>query len=235
MLVLSLDTSTPTGSVALLEGDEVLGRAWAEVKGKHGEHLIETLAACLEAAGRTLADVELLAVGIGPGSFTGVRVGVATVKGLALSRGLPLVGVVSLAAIARGTRARDGAVAPIVHAHRGEVYAALYTCGEDGPMERLAPFHALPVEAAARLRQAADGRALLAVGDGYRRFEEALGPALGPHETAPETSDLPSAEAVAREGLRRFRTHGPDDTARLEPLYVRPSDAKLPAIPLDVG
>jgi hypothetical protein len=72
------------------------------------------------------------------------------------------------------------------------------------------------------------------VGDGYRRFETQLAEALGHHEPGAEALDLPPAEAVAREGLKRFRAAGPDDTAALEPLYVRPSDAKLPAVPLEV-
>jgi tRNA A37 threonylcarbamoyladenosine modification protein TsaB len=122
----------------------------------------------------------------------------------------------------------------MVHAHRGEIYAAVYERATEGPSEILAPFHALPAEAAARIREAAGERELLAVGDGYRRFEEVLTPALGRCEVGGDELDLPPAEAVAREGLKRFRAQGPDDTAALEPLYVRPSDAKLPAVPLEV-
>jgi len=234
MLILALDTSTPVGSVALLSDETVLARASADVKGQHGELLIGTIARCLEEGGRTLADVDLLAVGIGPGSFTGVRVGVATVKGLALSNGLPLIGVVSLVAMARSVGPGEGVVAPLVHAHRGEVYAAVYRRDDAGPQILVEPFNALPAEAARQIREAAGGAPLLVLGDGYRRYAAAFGEHLGVFDAAPEAHDAPDAAAIGLEGRRRFVADGPDDTAALEPLYVRPSDAKLPATPLEV-
>jgi tRNA threonylcarbamoyladenosine biosynthesis protein TsaB len=234
MLILALDTSTAVGSVALLADDEVLARASASVKGQHGELLIGTIACCLEEAGRTLSEVELLAVGIGPGSFTGVRVGVATVKGLAVSRGVPLIGVVSLAAMARGVGEGDGVVAPLVHAHRGEVYAALYSRGPEGPEPLLDPWSALPGVAAERIREAAVDRRVTLVGDGVRRYGPEIGAIVAGAVLSGPDLDAPSAVSVAFEGRRLFLARGPDDTAALEPLYVRPSDAKLPATPLVV-
>ncbi|MBW2464255.1 MAG: tRNA (adenosine(37)-N6)-threonylcarbamoyltransferase complex dimerization subunit type 1 TsaB [Deltaproteobacteria bacterium] len=240
MLVLALDTSTPTGSVALLEDEALLSEASAEVKGRHGELLIGTISGVLEAARRTIREVELVAVGIGPGSFTGVRIGVATAKGLAYANGTALVGVVSLQAVARGLGAMSGdadrgaLLVPLAHAHRGEVFGAVYRQSPAGPEEILAPFHALPVDAARAVTGAAAGAPLLVTGDGYRLFQEQFQGILGDATIADESFDLPTGAAIGREGRRAFLARGPDDPALLEPLYVRPSDAKLPATPLRI-
>ncbi|RLB54956.1 MAG: tRNA (adenosine(37)-N6)-threonylcarbamoyltransferase complex dimerization subunit type 1 TsaB [Deltaproteobacteria bacterium] len=240
MLVLALDTSTPTGSVALLDDEALLAEASAEVKGRHGELLISTIAGVLEAARRTIREVELVAVGIGPGSFTGVRIGVATAKGLAFANGVPLVGVVSLQAMARGLGANAGDAAadallvPLAHAHRGEVFGAVYRPSSEGLEEVLAPFHALPLDAARAVTDAAAGAPLLVTGDGYRLFREQFQGALGDATIADESFDLPTGAAIGHEGRRAFLARGPDNPALLEPLYVRPSDAKLPATPLRI-
>lgn len=234
MLTLALDTSTPTGSVALLEEEALLAEASAEVKGRHGELLIGTIAGVLEAAGRTMAQVDLIAVGIGPGSFTGVRIGVATAKGLSFANGVPLVGVVSLRAIACGLGPGEGCVAPLAHAHRGEVFGAVYRRGPGGPEEVLAPFHALPPAASRAVLDAAAGEPLLIAGDGYRQFEDQFEGPLAAAAKASPALDLPSGVSVGREGRRAFLADGPDDPALLEPLYVRASDAKLPVTPLKI-
>jgi tRNA threonylcarbamoyladenosine biosynthesis protein TsaB len=231
MLTLALDTSTSVGSVALVADETVLARASATVKGQHGELLMGTIARCLEEAGRALPEVDLLAVGIGPGSFTGVRVGVATVKGLAVARGLPLVGVSSFAAMARGVGHGDGLVAVFAHAHRADVYAALYTPGPGGPEPLLDPFSSSPSAALERIREAAAGRLVTLLGDGLRLYRTEVLAVLVGAELSTADLDAPDAVSVALEGRRRFLTHGPDDTALLDPLYVRPSDAEPPVTP----
>lgn len=228
MRILALDTSTLVGTVAVLADGELRAEWSASVRASHGETLLPRLARTLEEAGLALADVDLFAVGIGPGSFTGVRIGVATAKGLALAEQKPLVGVTSLRVLARGMPGALRAIA--VDAHKGEVYCALYALGDDGVLhERVAPFHAPPERAARALREAAEDARVVIAGNGIARYGEALMSPLGPHfSRAPSYCDVPRAACLAHEAEVAFAQHGPSDLARLEPLYVRPSDAKLP-------
>ena len=215
--MLALDTSTEVGSVAVLRGDTLLAERAARVRARHGETLLPHCRGALADAGAVLGDVGLLVVGVGPGSFTGTRIGLATVKGLALAGGPPVVGISSLAALAMAAAPRLAA-AGITLAGRGAVFAAGYA--GDGS-ELLAPFEASPGEAGARLRDAGIRHA---AGSGAR---------LAGFDTA-SVLDVPRAAYLALRGVARFAASGADPLASLEPVYVRPSDAKLPAAPLRV-
>ena len=222
-----MDTSTDLGSVAVVIDGALCAELGAKVRARHGETLLPLIGAALDHAGLAKEDVELIAVGVGPGSFTGTRIGLATAKGLAHALDRPLVGVSSLRAIAR---AAPGAwVVPVVDAHKGEVYAAAYERAGAGLLERVAPFHALPSEAFATLRAALPSAGVVAsvvtCGSGLRRYPEAVDPAL---EILPPLFDAPRAAILALEAEERLAAHGPDDRAALEPLYVRGADAVLP-------
>lgn len=229
MRILAVDTSTFVGTVAVLRDGELLSESSASVRASHGETLLPRLALALEQAELKLADIDMFAVGLGPGSFTGVRIGVATAKGLALAEQKPLVGVTSLRVIARGMAAGTlRAVA--VDAHKGEVYCALYELAEDGALEELVPpFHEAPALAAQRLRAAAGDRRLAIAGNGIVRYgQELLAPLEGAVMRAAAFCDVPRAACLAHEAELSFAIAGPSDLSRLEPLYVRASDAKLP-------
>lgn len=229
MRILAVDTSTFLGSVALLEDGALLAEQAASVRAAHGETLLPHLKGCLAAAKLALSDVDLFAVGIGPGSFTGVRIGVATLKGLALAEGTPLVGVSSLRAIARGIDAGAALRVSVIDAYKGEVYCGAYSLDAGGALvEKLAPFHAQPAIAAARLAEAAGDGPIWAAGDGLTRYPEAFVSLGDRFHRAPPFCDGPRGACVAHEAALRFAASGPDDLARLEPTYLRPSDAKLP-------
>jgi tRNA threonylcarbamoyladenosine biosynthesis protein TsaB len=172
-------------------------------------------------------------VGLGPGSFTGVRIGVATAKGLALAQQKPIVGVSSLRMLARGFTSGPGLCAPLLDAHKGEVYAALYGHDAQGELsERLAPCNAPPAEAARRLLAAAQGAPLALAGNGLARYQSELFSLLGAQALrAPRFCDAPRAACLAHEAALKLVAHGPDDLATLAPLYLRESDAKLPKQP----
>jgi tRNA threonylcarbamoyladenosine biosynthesis protein TsaB len=238
MLVLALDTSTFLGTVAVVRDGELLAEISASVRASHGETLLPHVQRALELANVKLGQVDLLAVGIGPGSFTGVRIGVASAKGLALAEQKPLVGVTSLRTLARGMGAADGLAVPVLVAHKGEVYCAAYGRDEQGELvEELAPFHAAPAVAAQRLRATAQARTLWIAGDGLGRYRDAFVNPLGkPARRAPRYCDYPRAACLAHEAERAFECRGADDLAALEPMYLRPSDAKLPGgVGLDVS
>ncbi len=223
-----MDTSTELGSVAVVVESELRSEIAARVRARHGETLLPLIEEALSHAGLARADIDLLATGIGPGSFTGTRIGVATAKGLAIALDRPLMGVVSLTAIARAAPGR--LVVPIVDAHKGEVYLSVHerppAGNSAGTVERLGPIHAPPAEAAARVRELTD-QPLVLVGSGLRRYPELI-EALAPAEILPPLFDAPRAAVIAMEAEACFQARGADDRAALEPLYVRPSDAVLP-------
>jgi tRNA threonylcarbamoyladenosine biosynthesis protein TsaB len=219
--------------VAVLRDGELLAEWSGWVRATHGETLLPHVARTVELAGVAFESIDALAVGVGPGSFTGVRIGVATAKGLALAQRKPIVGVSTLRVLARGCVAGPGLVAPLLDAHKGEVYAGLYALDEQGELcERLAPFHAAPEEAARRLRAAAGPSPVALAGSGLARYQDALLSALGePARRAPRFCDAPRAACLAHEAARQLAMRGPDDLAALAPLYFRESDAKLPKQP----
>lgn len=233
--VLAVDTSSDIGSVAVVCDAELAAEQAFRGRARHGERLLGHIEHALEAAEVPLGEIDLLAVGLGPGSFTGLRVGLATIKGLALSCGHPVVGIPSLEVLARGLGpALAGAVAvPVVEAHRGEVFAAAYGSPPADPSPLIPPFHATPADAARHLRERLGDRSLVLCGSGARGHADELAEHLAPAVAlAPPLWDAPRAAVLATLAEAEHARRGPCDLLRLEPLYVRPSDAKLPARPL---
>ncbi len=199
MNVLGLDTATSSSAAALLLADGQTGEARDDPNpGAHPGHatrLLELARVLLDRAGLGWEDLERIAVGVGPGTFTGLRVGIATARGLAQSLGVELVGVSSLQALARSALERQDAdtgladprapvVLSVIDARRGEVFAAAYETGEDAAPRVLRAAAALAPERLADLVRQLRGDAVaqrrqwLAVGDGavrYRAHLEAAG------------------------------------------------------------
>ncbi|HEX8074900.1 MAG TPA: tRNA (adenosine(37)-N6)-threonylcarbamoyltransferase complex dimerization subunit type 1 TsaB [Thermoleophilaceae bacterium] len=171
MNLLGLDTSTPASAACVLRAD---GQAFEVVPAvaelaaapAHSRDLLTRVAEAMDRAGLDYPDLGAVAVGAGPGSFTGLRVGIATARGLAKAHGLELRPVSSLAALAAGIDAPERL--PLIDARRGEVFAALHGAGG----ERWAPFAAAPAELVERVREV--GANPLAAGDGSLRFRELL-------------------------------------------------------------
>jgi tRNA threonylcarbamoyladenosine biosynthesis protein TsaB len=223
--VLGIDTSTAHASVALTRREEVL-RERAEGpdeagRPRHAELLLEAIEACIAEAGGWRV-VGSIAVGLGPGSFTGLRIGIATAKALAQARELPIAGVSSLAALARAigehSEAEGRPRMPVSDARRGQAFAAIY--GADGGEAR-GPFLAEPeelAEAAASL----DGPAL-AAGEGSVRFRAELEAA---DAVVPPDGD-PVHRVAARHICALGATAEQSVPERIEPIYLRAPDAKI--------
>jgi tRNA threonylcarbamoyladenosine biosynthesis protein TsaB len=219
--VLALETSTKVGSVALFEEGQLITSFAGGVDARHGDTLVPMIEKALVEAGWQVSDLALVAVGLGPGSFTGTRIAAACAKGLHVAAKVPLVGVSSFAALARrALQVKSGSVGVVADAGRGAVFAALYT--EDGIAGTT--FEASPEAAVERL-----GGADYFVGSAVLRYEERFARTLGAE------FDQPRAEEVGVVGLELYGHRGADDASSLEPLYVRGSDAKLPATPLKVS
>lgn len=224
MVVLGMDTATADAVVGVARGGEILRDAAVEPdadgRPRHSRVLLAEVERCAEAAGGWSA-VDRIAVGTGPGSYTGLRIGIATARGLAQARGLPLVGVSSLAALAHGMAGHPEAIArrllPVLDARRGQVFAALYE--RDG-VEVWEPLVADPASLAGRLRELE--ASLLAAGDGAVRFRaelEAAGVTVAPSED-------PVHRIYAQDvcALGESTAEAPPD--QIEPVYLRPPDAK---------
>jgi tRNA threonylcarbamoyladenosine biosynthesis protein TsaB len=222
-VILGLDTATPaTVAAAWAPGTEGVERRDDPAPGerpRHAERLLPLLEAALAAAGGDWADVERLAVGVGPGGFTGLRIGIATARALAQARELPLAPVSSLEALARGAEEAEAAagrpVAAVIDARRGEAYAAAWAEGA----EVLPPAAYAPDALAARLPAGT-----LAAGDGAIRFRavlEAAG-ATVPADGAP--AHRVSALWVCRLGAQA----APAGRDALLPDYRREPDAVPP-------
>ncbi len=240
MLVLALDTSTPAGSVALTRDAELLGCRSGDPARTHGERLPGDLLALLAEHGLAVGDVDVFAACCGPGSFTGLRVGLATVQALALVNGRQLVTVPTLEAVARAARpATDGATpAPLVgawmNAHRGEVFAALYeappAAGAEPLAELAAPVAAAPEVVARRWAELlrGDGRQVAVIGDAVEPARPLLERELDCSLLLGE--NLPPLAPIAAELAAAGRTAGSPHAAR--PVYVRRPDAELARLKL---
>jgi tRNA threonylcarbamoyladenosine biosynthesis protein TsaB len=216
--LLGLDTSTPAASACVLRADgqafevapaaERLARPPA-----HAAELMPAVAQAMERAGAGWSDLDAIAVGVGPGAFTGLRIGIATARALATAAGLALRPVSSLAALAAGI---DAPVRlPLIDARRGEVFAALF----DGGRELWQPFAAAPEDLIGRLREG--GFTPLAAGDGSLRFRGMLEEAGIPVE--PEDSE---AHVVRALHICRLGEGAPDESPEaVLPEYLREPDA----------
>jgi tRNA threonylcarbamoyladenosine biosynthesis protein TsaB len=219
---LGIETATPIASAAVVDGDGILAERTLRAPGSHAQTLLQLADDVLSAAAVPLDSLDLLAVSIGPGSFTGLRIGLSVAKGLALARGLAVVGVPTLEAYARAAGRRPGAICPVLDARKGEVYAAAFGWHGDALLQRAAPRATAPEQFAETL----SGPCTL-LGDGVDAYFDRWRAALGDRATLIRFADLaPSAVIVARLGIARAAAVGGDDLADLEPEYCRVSEAE---------
>jgi len=224
MKVLALETSTRVGSAAILEDEKLLYEIVHGGKESHSRKILPSVRMILEAAGVALEEIDGFAVGIGPGSFTGLRIGLGAVKGLAFSFGRPLIGVSSLEALAMNLRGSPYILCPMLDARKGEVYAALYRFGRNGHLVRLAKEAVLAPE---RLLKGMKSEKIVFLGDGALLYRELIMQTM--KNRAIFVQDLlsyPSAASVGLLALGRFKEGRFDDINALEPRYLRVSDAE---------
>lgn len=225
MIVLGIETATWVGSVGVWADGEERAEVSRRVAHSHGASLLGLIEEALAAGGIAREEVDAVAVSLGPGSFTGLRIGLATAKGLAFAGGTALVGVPTLDALAVTAGARPGEkVCAVLDARKHQLFGAFYRMRSDGRLERLGPDMALaPEELAVQVTAPC-----VVVGDGLDAYGGALRRLLPAQvRCLPASTHHPRGGAVARLGAERLRCGDVDDPGRLEPIYARASDAEL--------
>ncbi len=223
MLVLGVETSTMQGSVALVGGHRLLSEYTLNVEATHSERLLPAIERMLRDAGIGLDALGGIAVSIGPGSFTGLRIGLSTVKGLAYATGLPVAGVPTLEAMAWTVPFVRHQVCPVLDARKQEVYAALFRF-DHGVLVRIMPEAALAPELLCRKIR----RPTLFLGDGLEAYGELFRRLLADKLLVPPLASRGArAGCVAELGRQRLLRGERDASASLTPRYLRPSEAEL--------
>lgn len=222
MPLLALDTATLVSSVALATRDRLLAELTLQIKKTHSERLMPHIEQLLALAETDRRAIEAVAVSIGPGSFTGLRIGLATAKALAYALSIPLVGVPTLAALAFGCSAPGALLAPTMDAQKGNIYLALYRRG-DGGLDEVAPPRVLASEEAAG-ELASRREPVLILGEAVELYADAFRrqglPLAAPHIA------MPRAANVAMLAFHLLDAGVHHDVMTLEPLYIRRSEAE---------
>ncbi len=222
MKILSLDSSATVATVALCEDEKLLAESTLNNGNTHSETLLPMIEALLRSYGITVREVDLFAASSGPGSFTGVRIGAATLKGLAFGSGKPCLGVSTLEAIAENLTVRAGLICPVMNARRSQVYTALFR--SDGTtLTRLRDDEAISIEELDGILSTY-GEAVSFCGDGVGVTLPALKKTVA--LPVPDRLLHQSAYSVAQVALRAYRTGVRTNDAEFTVTYLRPSQAE---------
>ena len=227
MLILALDSTAQVGSVALCEEETLIAEFTVNTGHTHSETLLPMVEAALKIAGYTVDDVDLFVCTAGPGSFTGVRIGAATVKGIAFGKDKPCIGVSTPEALALNGVALGGVLCPAMNARRQQVYNALFDC--DGrEITRLCEDRALAItELGDELAEKYPDRPVYLMGDGAKLVYDSLHETLGERLVMlPERLIHQSGYNTALCGLKLWREGVRTTDFELVPVYLRPSQAE---------
>ena len=236
MRILAVDTATSVSSVAFLENGKLTAEASSppakpsglivSVKSNHSEAILPLIQSVLDNAQRRFSDVDAIAVSIGPGSFTGLRIGLALVKGIAYDCNLPVVGVSSLEAQAARVAEFSGTICPLLDARKNELYAALFD-QQEGKLVRCSADQAIAVSELGNLVGAIPETARIAfVGNGAERYREQVLDVLhGRAQIINEACGCSAAGGVARVALERLAVAPGTPLGQLVPLYFGASQA----------
>lgn len=225
MKILAFDSTARVATVAVCENEHALALYSIDNGRTQSELLLPMAENILASLGLSFSDIDLYAVSVGPGSFTGVRIGASVVKGLAFGSNTPCAAVSTLEALAENLAGLDGYIVPVMDARRSQVYTAIFKSTADG-VTRLGPDEALPLtELATRLLALGEGRIYL-VGDGYTLAHATLTSLGVTLASVPEGLRLQSAASVARVGYRLYEAGLAVSDLSLSPTYLRMPQAE---------
>lgn len=230
MLVLGIEAATPVATVGLVDGEKVLAERLINNGRTHSINLLPMIKALLEDAGVEPGSLDGIAVSSGPGSFTGLRIGLATAKTLAQVWEIPVVGVSTLDVLAHGLHANAAVICPILNARKNEVYTAVYRINQDLLPECLLGPLAVSIENLVDILQMDNGYSglVMFLGDGVPVYQEKILTYLGSRAIfAPPALSFPRGAVAAQIGLKLLKKGLAVNPLELLPEYIRLSEAEL--------
>ncbi len=227
MNILAIDTSTSLAGIAIAVDEQIVAESLLNTNRTLSARLIPEIVRLLESAGLAIADIDIFASSIGPGSFTGVRGGVATIQGLAMAVGKPCAGYSSLAMLAMNFSLQATLICPMLDARKSELYAALYDCSYPLPSPRINDCVLSPTALLDQIAATTD-QPVIFVGDGARLYHNLIAERLGDQAIfAPFPLHTPHAANGVLLALHAFRNSKLLEPSQLLPVYLRASDAEL--------
>lgn len=224
MKILAIETATVAGSVAIVDDiSGLIGEVRVDVKIAHSERLMPSIEWLLNSSGLSIREIDAFAVSIGPGSFTGLRIGLSTAKGFAYATGKPLVPVPTLDAFARTLPFCKYMICPMLDARRNEIYTGLYRW-EDGICRKIVSETAIsPEELLKQIKEP-----VVLMGEGIKRYRDLITDTLGDYAIfAPPSKMSPAASEVAGLAMEMLGLGIITDPVTLTPFYIRKSEAEL--------
>ncbi|MBR4836210.1 MAG: tRNA (adenosine(37)-N6)-threonylcarbamoyltransferase complex dimerization subunit type 1 TsaB [Clostridia bacterium] len=225
MKILAFDGTAKAATVAVTEGEKILGYYTIDNGLTQSELLLPMAENLLKSLNLSFSDIEMYATSVGPGSFTGVRIGVSLIKGLAFGRNIPSAGVSTLEALAENLVPLKGIIVPTMDARRNQVYSAIFRC--DGEkLERLTEDRAIALSDLAEELRQYEGESIYISGDGYNVTWRALSAAGITLTKTPELLILQNAVSVARVANRMHERGETVSDIELSPVYLRMPQAE---------
>ena len=222
MKILGVDTSTPIGSIALVDSDHLVAEHTLNIVQAHSSRLMPAIDSVLKWGNITVDGLDGCAVGIGPGSFTGTRIGVTTIKSICYAVDKPIISVSTLEAIAYNLRGSNGIICPLLDARRSEIYGAIFEA--NAKWDRLSEDLCLPIEAfLERIKaETTSNCAINFVGDGLETYGDIVRENLGERaRLADAIFNVPRGATIAHLGAQRLQAGDTDSYWTLVPNYVR--------------
>lgn len=228
MICLSIETSTKTCSVALVKDNNTLGEVIINTEVTHSQKLLPSVDMLLNLAEITLQDIDLIGVAVGPGSFTGLRIGIATAKGLAYGRKIPVMSVSTLEALAHTTGTTKGPqncyIVPILNARRNQVYTGIFNPNKE--YQQILEDSVIKLDELIEELKKLQG-SFTFTGDGVPAFKERIVEQLGEQaQFMPNFNCLPRAAAVGQLAIQKFNQNGGQNPYEIKPEYLRLSEAE---------
>lgn len=224
MRILGIDTSTPCGGVGLIDQGEILSDYLLNIPVTHSERLLEAIETVLKGARLKIENLDGWAISLGPGSFTGLRIGVSTIKGLALATEKPVVGVSTLDVLASQITPTYHLICPILDARKKEVYAAFYQYDQNNSLKRLTPYQSIRPEELIKKVEVPT----IFLGEGVNLYGEFIQKSLPTLSIFPPMIlHVSHGSMVAKLGAELLQKGKHLDLFNFTPIYVRASDAEM--------
>lgn len=219
MLILAIDTASKSLSVALATETDILGEIFIDNGLTHSETLLSAIENLFSLTTRDIEQVDLFAVSSGPGSFTGLRIGISTVNAFAYSLNKPCIGVSSLDILANQCQGLEGMICPILNARRGEVYTGIYEKKVDGSIDRLTSYQAISIDNL--LDSLPNDKTVFFTGEGLIDYKDII-----VEKNMPNFKILPESYwKISSRALVRLSYIRKDFSKQVFPIYVRDSEA----------